>query len=279
MRISGQDHRRSPGRYPRPKKSLGQHFLVEGRFVARIIEAAEVSPADLVVEVGPGRGIVTRALAERARQVLAVELDAALANGLAQSFRGRDNVRVVHEDAREVDIDALVARGEPYKVVANLPYYAASPIVRRFLEAEHKPALMAFMVQREVAHEMAACPGRMGLLSVAVQLYGETRVVCHVPPRAFRPVPRVTSAIVRIEPFPAPSVAFDSEEGFFRLVKAGFSAPRKQLRNSLSGGLGMPPVEAEEMLAEARIDQARRAQTLSLPEWGSLYEAYQHARQ
>ncbi len=198
----------------KPKKSLGQHFLADGRVVGRILHAAEVSEEDHVVEVGPGRGILTRALAGRAKRVGAIEMDEELADRLTFEFQAIDSVTVVTGDARELDVDAMVPPETPYKVVANLPYYAASPIVRRFLEAPHKPKLMVFMVQREVARSMAASPGDMSLLSVAVQLYGRPSIVSYVPPRAFRPAPKVTSAIVRIDVFREPSVAFEHPADF-----------------------------------------------------------------
>ena len=227
--------------------------------------------------MGPGRGFLTRALADRAGHVVAIEVDEALAERLNEVFSERPGVEVVTADAREVDIDSLVQRDTPYKVVANLPYYAASPIIRRFLEAERKPGLMVVMVQREVAREMVAQPGKMGLMSVAIQLYGRPRIVCYVPPRAFSPAPKVTSAVVRIDVYPGPAVPFDSEKLFFRLVRAGFSAPRKQLRNSLRRGLDISPQTAEAILTQAGIDPTRRAQTLSLTEWGELYEASRDA--
>ena len=250
---------------------------MDRRVRQRIIEAAELSADDTVVEVGAGRGFLTSALAGRAGRVVAVELDGALASMLTDKFNDRPNVEVMAADGREVGIDLLVADGTAYKVVANLPYYAASPIVRRFLEAAHKPARMVVMLQREVAREMAARPGKMGLLSVATQLYGEPRIVSTVPPRAFRPVPKVTSAVMRIDVYQEPALHLDSTDGFFQVVKAGFSAPRKQIRNSLSHGLGVAPAEAEAMLAQAGIDSTRRAQTLSLAEWGGLYRAFGRA--
>ena len=262
------------GRLPRSKKSLGQNFLVDRRFLARIIEASELSPSDVVVEVGPGRGFLSSAIAERVGHLVAVEIDEALAQNLDEKFRDSPNVTVVAADAREVDIDSLVPAEAPYKVVANLPYYAASPIIRRFLEAGRKPTLMVVMVQREVAQEMVAPPGKMRILSVATQLYGRPRIVCYVSPRAFRPAPKVTSALVRIDVYPHLALPLDSEERFFSLVRAGFSSPRKQLRNSLGHGLATSAEAAEAMLAQAGIDQRRRAETLSLPEWGSLYQAY-----
>lgn len=164
--------------------------------------------------------------------------------------------------------------GTTYKVVANLPYYAASPIVRRFLSAEHKPRLMVVMVQREVARNMAAVPGQMRLLSVAVQLYGWPRIVASVPPRAFRPPPAVSSAVVRIDVFEEPPIPIDSEERFFEVVRAGFSTPRKQIRNSLRNGLGLTGDAVSSVLGKAAIDPTRRAQTLTLEEWGALYRSW-----
>ena len=256
----------------RARKSLGQNFLVDGGVRSRIVSAADLSPGDTVVEVGPGRGFLTRALAKRAGSVVAVELDAALAASLEE--KALPHVRVVCADAREIPIESLVDETTAYKLVANLPYYAASPIIRRFLESRHKPELMVVMVQREVAQTMTAKQGKMGLLSVATQVYGRPRVVCHVPPRAFRPTPKVWSSVVRIDVYDAPAVPFDSAQGFFEVVRAGFSAPRKQIRNSLANGLVIPSTRSESVLVEAGIDPSRRAQTLTIEEWGQLHEAW-----
>ncbi len=263
----------APGPPPRAKRSLGQNFLVDRRVLARVVDAADLSPTDQVLEIGPGRGALTERLAESAGRVTAVELDDALVARLSARFADRPNVRIVEGDARTVDIDRLVDTTAGYKLVANLPYYAATPIVRRFLEMGDGPSLMVVMVQREVARSMTAAPGEMSLLSVATQLYGLPRVVASVPPRAFRPAPKVTSAIVRIDVYERPALRVCSEERFFRLVRAGFSARRKQLRNALSRGLDLPAAEVERLLAHAGIDPKRRAETLSLTEWGVLHEA------
>ena len=256
----------------RARKSLGQNFLVDGGVRSRIVSAADLSAEDTVVEVGPGRGFLTRALAKRAGSVVAVELDGALAVSLEE--KALPHVRVVCADAREIPIESLVDETMAYKLVANLPYYAASPIIRRFLESRHKPEVMVVMVQREVAQTMTAKQGKMGLLSVATQVYGRPRVVCHVPPRAFRPAPKVWSSVVRIDVYDAPAVPFDSAQGFFEVVRAGFSAPRKQIRNSLANGLVIPSTRSESVLVEAGIDPSRRAQTLTIEEWGQLHEAW-----
>ena len=177
--------------------------------------------------------------------------------------------------ARDVDIGSLVDGHTSYKLVANLPYYAASPIIRRFLEADRKPELMVVMVQREVAQTMTAAPGKMGLLSVATQYYARPSLVCDVPPEAFNPPPKITSAVVRLEVRPEPAVAVADRDAFFALVRAGFSAPRKQLRNSLSHGLGVPGAEVGEFLEGLDLDGSRRAETLTIEEWAALYRGWE----
>ena len=260
-------------RRPRARKSLGQHFLISKRVLRRIIAAADLDSADTVIEIGPGRGILTAELAASARRVVAVEVDERLVGDLRERFRDAANVELVQADAREIDTRTLIPPGAPYKVVANLPYYAASPIVRRFLGADHKPYLMVVMLQREVARNMTAAPGDMTVLSVAVQLYGKPKIISSVPARAFRPAPKVTSAVLRIDVYAQPAVEVDSPERFIQLVKAGFSARRKQLRNSLQQGLSLARGRSEELLAEAGVDPQRRPQTLSLAEWARLYQA------
>jgi len=258
----------------RPRKALGQHFLVDGVILNRIVAAAELTPQDVVLEVGPGRGALTRRLVQHAGKVIAVERDSGLAASLASRIDNPPNLTSVEGDARTIDIASLVGQVTPYKVVANLPYYAANPIVRRFLESEPKPQLMVVMLQREVAHSMVAQPGEMGLLSVAVQFYSLPSLVCNVPPRAFRPPPKVSSSVVRLELRPRPAVEVDDPQAFFTLVRAGFSAPRKQLRNSLSHGLGVPVGQMGQLLESLEIDGRRRPETLSLEEWAQLYRAW-----
>lgn len=262
-----------PATRTRPRKSLGQHYLVDGRILNRIVAAAELTPDDVVVEVGPGPGALTRRLVQHAGLVVAVEVDHQLAASLRQRLEGPPNLTVVEADARTVPIADLVSGPLPYKVVANLPYYAANPIIRRFLESDFKPSLMVVTVQREVAQSMLAGPGKMGILSVAVQYYAVPRLVCHVPGRAFRPPPRVTSSVVRLEVRPQPAVAVSDSQAFFETVRAGFCAPRKQLRNSLSQGLRAPADVVGKLLASLGIDGRRRPETLSLAEWAQVHQA------
>ncbi len=259
-----------------PRKGLGQHFLVSKGAVATILRAAEIGPEDTVVEVGPGLGVMTSELVQRAKRVVAVELDQELAVALEREL-GAVNLNMVCADARQVDITEL-SGSEPYKLVANLPYYAANPITRRFLESTHHPTRVVVMVQREVAKNMAAQPGAMSLMSVGIQLYGRPRIVKYVPPASFYPPPKVTSAIVRIDVYPKPALALDDTEAFFKVVRAGFSAPRKQLRNALAQGLVIRADEAQALLEGAGVDPSRRPATLDLEEWGSLYRSVKGGR-
>ena len=263
----------------KPRKALGQHFLVDAGILDRITAAAELCREDVVLEIGPGRGALTRRLTQRAARVIAVELDAGLAAALPARLGQPANLEVMAADARTVDIAALLGAPVPYKVIANLPYYAANPILRRFLELEvdWRPQSLTVMVQREVAESLTAAPGKMSLLSVATQYYAIPRLICGVPPAAFRPPPKVASAVVRLDLRPEPAVTVDDADRFFDLARAGFSAPRKQLRNSLARGLNRPGNAVDQLLAAAGIDGRRRAETLSLEEWAAVYGAWQAA--
>jgi 16S rRNA (adenine1518-N6/adenine1519-N6)-dimethyltransferase len=254
----------------RARKGLGQHFLIDGEVLKRITSAAELAPSDVVVEVGPGLGVLTRELAQKAGRVIAIELDDRLAAALKQTLASFDNVNIINEDVLKIEPQNL-ATG--YKLVANLPYYITSPVLRHFLEASARPKLMILMVQKEVAETIAAEPGKMSLLSVSVQFYGEARIISPVPAECFYPAPKVDSAIVRIDPSPQPRVAVD-ETGFFEIVRAGFTAPRKQLLNSLAQGLGVSKSEVLPLLERAGIVPQRRAETLSLEEWARLREVF-----
>ena len=257
----------------KPRKGLGQHFLVSQSVLERIVDAADTGPGDTVVEVGPGLGALTEVLACRAGRVIALELDAALCEALQTHFVDRSHVQVLLADALEVRLDGLVPPGQPYKLVANLPYYAATAILRRFLEAGHKPTIIVATVQREVAQQMAAPEGKRGLLGVATQFYGDPRIVATVRPGSFHPPPRVTSAVLRINVHPSPPVRVPSEAAFFALVHAGFAAPRKQLRGGLAHALRRPPAEVEAVLTACGVDPVRRAETLSMEEWAALCRA------
>ena len=252
------------------RQALAQHYLVDQGVLANIIQAADLSLNDTVVEVGPGRGVLTLELVKAAGRVVAVELDTELASSLPRRLGNPPNLSVLHADARRVDLGDL---GD-YKVVANLPYYAANPLVRRFLEAKHKPLYMVVMVQMEVAESMAALPGKMSLLSVGVQFYGSPKIICIVPPSSFRPPPKVNSAVLRIDVLPNPRQEVDDVPRFFKLAQAGFAAPRKQIRNSLALGMKWPSEQAGDFLKRSGIDARRRPGSLNIEEWIELYKAY-----
>lgn len=258
----------------RAKKGLGQHFLVDARVLRRIVAAADLTTEDTVVEVGPGLGILTRELAQRAGRVLAVEADSEMVRILSEIASQYTNLTVIHGDILQIDPVSLLPATSgtrfDYKVVANLPYYITSAVLRHFLEASRRPTLMVVMLQREVGQAIVAGPGDMSMLAVSVQFYGKPSIVARVPARSFYPPPKVDSVVLRIDVYGKPPVEVPSTQALFDTARAGFSAPRKQLRNSLAQGLGITGEEAAGLLRRAGIDPRRRAETLSIEEWGSL---------
>ena len=270
-----------------PTKSLGQHFLTDANVLNRIVAAASLTPNDTVIEVGPGLGALTQRLLDATAHVIAVELDSKLADRLRgtpspSTGRGQGEgfspLIVVHGDALVISPEELLeaaslAPETPYVVVGNLPYNAGTAIVRRFLEAGHQPRRLIVMLQREVAESMTAPPGEMGLLAVSVQVYAEARRLFNVPARAFYPPPKVTSTVLRLDVRPEPLVPRDEIDGFFRVVRAGFSAPRKQLRNTLANGLAIPPEAATAAIEAAGLDGSLRPALLSVDDWLRLSRA------
>jgi 16S rRNA (adenine1518-N6/adenine1519-N6)-dimethyltransferase len=252
-----------------PKKSLGQNFMVEPAALARLVEAADIGPEDAVLEIGAGLGALTDRLAERARRVVALEIDGRFIAWLKGRYAHQPQVEVVQADVLETDLPALLgADAACYRVVANLPYYITSPVLRYLLECPAPPCLIVVTVQLEVARRLAAQPGQMSLLAVSAQFYGRVQVVGHIKAGAFYPRPEVDSAIVRIEPHAGgPPLLPPAREEFFHVVRAGFSQPRKQLRNSLASGLRLKTEDVVNWLTAAGIDPQRRAETLSLEEW------------
>jgi 16S rRNA (adenine1518-N6/adenine1519-N6)-dimethyltransferase len=252
----------------RPQKGFGQNFLTSEAVLGRIVDAAEVGSEDLVIEIGPGLGHLTRQLAARASKVVAVEIDRGLARRLRDAFATTTNVEIVERDILKTDPRELVD-GKPFKVVANLPYYITSAALRHLLEAEVRPTRVVVMVQKEVADRILAPNGDLNLLAISIRVYGQPRLVTRVPPAAFYPQPSVESAVVRIDVFDRPAVDVGTD-AFFRVVSAGFAAPRKQLHNSLAQLLWMPPGGAPEILRAAGVDPMRRPQTISIEEWARV---------
>ena len=256
------------------KKGLGQNFLIEGGVLKKIAAAAELTPTDTVIEVGPGLGVLTETLLEQAGKVIAIELDNHLADILKTRFAGVAKITVINDDVLKVNPADILGKETNYMVVANLPYYITSAVIRHFLEAPVKPNTLVLMVQKEVAKQITAQPGEMSLLSVSVQLYGKPTVVGKVSAHCFYPAPNVDSAILKIAVYPRPKIETDDITGFFDIARAGFSANRKQLVNSLANGLKVTKAEIIPVLEKAGIDPQRRAESLTIDEWGILYRAF-----
>jgi 16S rRNA (adenine1518-N6/adenine1519-N6)-dimethyltransferase len=252
----------------KPRKGLGQNFLLSERLLAAIIAAAELDGKDTVLEVGAGLGALTRRLAQSCGRVVAVEVDGRLLPLLREALAPFSSVQVVHGDILALEPGDLVT--PPYKVVANLPYYITSAILRYFLEARAKPSLMVVTVQQEVAQRIVAGPGQMSLLAVSVQFYGCPRIVAKAPAGAFYPSPGVISAVLRVDLYESPPVEVADVERFFEIVRAGFSQRRKQLRNSLSQGLHLPVDIVVKALRRVGLQETQRAQELSIDQWARL---------
>ena len=258
----------------RPSRALGQNFLVEPAVLDRIVAAAGLTPDECVLEVGAGLGTLTRRLAQSAGRVVAIELDQRLVPVLQSVLADLDNVTLVQGDILALDPAALVGPSSiPYKVVANLPYYITSAVLRHLLEASPRPQQMVLTVQREVADRIVAEPGQMSLLAVSVQFYGHPRRLFRIKPGSFYPSPGVESAVVRIDLPPVTPVPVDDPAAFFRVARAGFAQRRKQLRNGLAAGLGRPSDEVAAELEGVGVDPRRRPQTLSLEEWARVARA------
>ncbi len=258
------------------KKQLGQHWLVDEAVVTEIVTAADIAAPETVVEVGPGPGVLTTALAARANQVIAVELDSAVLPVLRAETAGLQNLEIIAADILKVNPQRF---GDHYQVVANVPYYITSAILRHFLASTNPPRQMVVMLQQEVAERITAVPPRMSLLAVSVQLYGYPEIIAPVAARSFWPVPAVDSAVLKISRIGEPTAdlldGLDQRQ-FFKVVRAGFAAKRKQLHNSLAHHLGIPDDQIKQIMAEAGIDPARRAETVSIPEWVQLGHALHH---
>ena len=263
----------------KPRKRLGQHFLIDEAVLGRILSAAELSPGDIVVEIGPGLGILTEELARRGASIVAVEVDAKLVALLRKRLADFPDVRIVRADILKVTPRQLLREELPasdparsYKVIANLPYYITSPVLSHFLEAQPRPSEMVVMVQKEVGETIAAAPGKMRSISVKTQFYSKPVIVSYVPAASFYPPPKVDSVVLHLDVYSQPPMELSDVSGFFDIVMHGFSSPRKQLRNSLAHSLQLPPDQLASLLEKAGIEAKRRAETLSLQEWRELWK-------
>ena len=252
-----------------PKQSLGQNFLIVKSELQKVVAAAELTRHDSVLEIGAGVGNLTILLARSAGMVTAVEIDQRFLPILHEQLTPHPKVRIVHGDILKIPPEEL-AMPDGYAVVANIPYFITSAIIRRLLETGAKPSRMVLTMQKEVAQRICAKPGDLSLLALSVQVYGAPRVVETIPASAFHPAPEVDSAILRVDLFDKPVISTDQLPLFFRLAKAGFHQKRKTLRNSLTAGMARDRASVEKALEACDIDPMRRAETLSLHEWGQL---------
>ena len=255
-------------------KKLGQNFLIKRGIVDEIVHAAELTPGEPVLEVGPGIGTLTQGLAQSGADVTAIELDRRLLAVLDTTLASYDNVRIVHGDVLKLDVPSIMNH-KPFKVVANLPYYITTPIIMSLLESKLTIERLVVMVQKEVALRMVAKPGTKdyGALSVAVQYYTEPDIVLDVPPKSFLPAPAVTSSVIRCVLRDKPPVDVIDEKLFFRVVKAGFAQRRKTFANTMKT-TGLSKDRIEELLAKANIDGQRRGETFTLQEFADVANAW-----
>ncbi len=256
----------------RPQKGLGQNFLSDEEILEKIVFSGGITSDTPVLEIGPGLGSLTRHLAAGARNVVAVELDRRLVPVLADVLAPWDNVEIIQGDILAFSPEAFFSG--TYTVIANIPYYITSAVIRRLLEAPVKPERMVMTVQKEVAERICAAAGNLSLLALSVQVYGSAEYLFTIPAAAFYPQPNVDSAVLRINLFPEPLIAAERLDGFFELAKAGFGQKRKTLRNALSSNLRLNSAETAEKLTAAGIDPMRRAETLSIPEWDRLLRQF-----
>lgn len=256
----------------RPSKGLGQNFLIDAHVLEKIINSAEIKPSDTILEVGPGLGTLTKALAEKAGKVIAIEKDETMVKALKETLKDFSNVQIENCDILEF-IGNWKLKTESYKVVANIPYYLTSPLIRMFLEAKKRPDFMVLMIQKEVAQRICAEPPKMSILSVSVQFYAEPKIISYVSKNCFYPAPKIDSAIIKI----SPSSGLGETGGdrvspglFFRIVKAGFSQPRKKLASNLSKILKLKKEEVSIWLKKNNIQPTQRAETLTIENWSNL---------
>lgn len=255
---------------------LGQNFLKNKDIVKRIVDSANLNVDDFVLEVGPGKGILTEELAKVCKEVMAVEIDRNLIAALRSKFERNDKVKILEGDILEMNVEGIMSRelrSKGYKVVANIPYYITSPIIRFFLENEFSPKEMILMVQKEVAERIVAKPGNHSILSLSVQYYADPELLFCVSKNDFEPVPEVDSAVIRIKAG-AERMAQKETENFFRTVRAGFCAKRKTLANNLSNSFHLDKKETEAKLKSAGISGTVRAQEVTIEDWKKLAELF-----
>jgi 16S rRNA (adenine1518-N6/adenine1519-N6)-dimethyltransferase len=253
----------------RPSERLGQNFLIDQSKANIIIKTADISQSDIILEIGPGMGTLTGLLASSSKRVIAIEKDSSLIPILKETLAEHSNIEIIIGNALDFDPNAHSLKKGAYKLIANIPYYITSALIRKFLEVPSAPSAILLMVQKEVAQRICAKPPEMSLLAVSVQFYAKAKVISYVSKNCFWPIPKVDSAIIHIIPF-ADTVTPTKATDFFKIVKAGFSQPRKQLANNLSVGLKKTRQEVEQWLKKNNISPTQRAETLTIEDWRKL---------
>lgn len=256
-----------------PKKRFGQNFLIDKKVLRKIIRAASLQSKDTIIEIGPGTGILTQELAKKVKKIIAVEKDKKMVDILEKTTRTLENVKIIQGDILKLTIKNYALKTKNYKVVANLPYYIVSPVIRKFLENNNPPSLMTLMVQKEVAQRIVAKPPNMNLLAISVQFYAKAKIISYVSRQSFWPKPEVDGAILKINNI---RIRFNQHKRsiFFKIVKAGFSQPRKQLINNFTKVLKINSREIRDWLLKNKIQPQRRAETLSIQDWLNLIKTF-----
>ena len=252
----------------RPSKRLGQNFLIDKRIIKKVAEAANLRPKNIVLEIGPGIGNLTQELAKKVKKVIAIEKDPKMIEILKETLKDYENVEIIKGDILELDPRTYNLKAKIYKIVGNLPFYLTAPVIRKFLEAvEVKPRQMTFVIQKEVGQRICAKPPRMSILAVSVQFYAKPEIISYVSRKSFWPQPKVDGVILRITPLIGAFRKMINAGLFFKIVKAGFSHPRKQLINNLSKGLKFNREKVKDWLLKNNIQPNQRAETLTVKDW------------
>ena len=275
----------------KPLKRLGQNFLIDKGVVKKVVEAAELEPNDAVIEIGPGIGVLTQEIAKKVHlgKVMAIEKDPKMIEILKETLKEFNNIEIIQGDILNLQLlnsklqitnskqiqNSKFKIQNSFKIVANLPFYLTAPIIRKFLEMEKPPKEMVFVVQKEVAQRICSKPGQMSILAVSVQFYAETKIIKYISKKSFWPQPKVDSAIIKIVPrrFYVP-VLCQFREQFFKIVKAGFSQPRKQLINNLAKQLKIDKIKIKDWLLQNKIEPSQRAETLTVEDWVNLTKTF-----
>ncbi len=254
------------------KKRLGQNFLIDQKALDAIVEAGDLYDGDHVIEVGPGTGFLTEQLIQKAGHVTAVELDEDMVRILKKQFSLTNNLDIIHADILSLDLMKLLKKkNESYKVIANIPYYITSPVIRYFLQADLRPKLMVVLVQKEVAEKICAMKGK-SFITIETQIHGHPEYIATIPASSFDPAPKVDSAILKITVFPEPKVEWSKMKDFLRMIKFSYSQKRKKISNGLSAGFHVKPEEIKKLMEKANVPIDARPEMLEIDDWKRLFE-------